>query len=197
MTASNGLGRKRDPSVDHRVLAAAIELYGEVGWAGFSVDAATKRAAVGKASIYLRWPTREALLIDALGQLRLIEFTDNADLRSDLVSLTRQLLELYVGPAGRAVMRIGVEAESIPAVDARWQALRESQVLAARTIVRHAIARGELQPDTSVTILLDLLCGAATMHVMATPAHRRQQLRETVAGYAEELVDFLLAAELR
>jgi AcrR family transcriptional regulator len=136
---------------------------GTVRWAGFS-EAVAKRASVGKASIYLRWPTREALLVDALSQLQLIDVVETGDLRGDLASLARQLLELYLGREGRAVMRIGVEAEGISAVDDRWQALRESQVLAARTIVRHAIARGELPRETSVTILLDALCGAVTMH---------------------------------
>jgi hypothetical protein len=75
-----------------------------------------------------------------------------------------------------------------------WQALRESQVLAARTIVQHAIARGELPQETSVTILLDALCGAVTMHIQATPRHLHDQLTESVDRYIDELVAFLLAA---
>jgi AcrR family transcriptional regulator len=59
-------GRPRDPDVDRRVADAAIALFGEAGWAGFSVEAVAKRACVGKASIYLRWPTKDALLVEAL-----------------------------------------------------------------------------------------------------------------------------------
>src|SRR5258708_22482671 len=59
-------GRTRAPDVDRRVADAAVALFGEAGWAGFSVEAVAKRACVGKASIYLRWTTKEALLVDAL-----------------------------------------------------------------------------------------------------------------------------------
>jgi len=39
-----------------------VALFGEAGWARFSVEAVARRAGVGKASVYLRWPTKEALL---------------------------------------------------------------------------------------------------------------------------------------
>ena len=64
MTSPAQAGRPRDPDVDRRVADAAITLFGETGWAGFSVEAVAKQASVGKASIYLRWPTKEALLAD-------------------------------------------------------------------------------------------------------------------------------------
>ena len=59
-------GRPRDPDVDRRVAQAAVAQFGEAGWQGFSVEAVARRAGVGKASIYLRWPTKSELLLDAL-----------------------------------------------------------------------------------------------------------------------------------
>jgi AcrR family transcriptional regulator len=191
---TTGAGRRRDPEVDRRVLESAIAVYGEAGWGGFNVETVAKRASVGKASIYLRWPTKEALLVEALNQLGGIENVETGDLRADLIRLANQILAQYLGATGRATLRIAVEAEQIPAVDERWRVLRESQILAARNIVRRAISRGELPEETSVTLLLDLLCGAATMHVQATPAHLRSALSETIDDYAHELVDFLLTA---
>ena len=41
-----------------QVYGAAILLFGERGWAGFSVEAVAKRAGVGKASIHLRWSSK-------------------------------------------------------------------------------------------------------------------------------------------
>jgi AcrR family transcriptional regulator len=188
-------GRPRDPDVDRRIADAAITLFGEAGWAGFSVDAVAKRASVGKASIYLRWQTKEALLVEALRlRVGIIDEVDTGSLREDLVRLARQILDLYLGDAGRAAQRLGLEGDLIPGLADRLSALRASGVLAARGIVRRGIARGEIPEDTSITLLLDTLVGGAAMHVQSTPVGRREALHGDVARYAEQLVDFLLSA---
>jgi AcrR family transcriptional regulator len=188
-------GRPRDPDVDRRIADAAITLFGEAGWAGFSVDAVAKRASVGKASIYLRWQTKEALLVEALRlRVGIIDEVDTGSLREDLVRLARQMLDLYLGDAGRAAQRLNLEGDLIPGLADRLSALRRSQVLAARGIVRRGIARGEIPEDTSITLLLDTLVGGAATHVQSTPAGRRDALHGEAARYAEQLVDFLLSA---
>jgi AcrR family transcriptional regulator len=188
-------GRPRDPGVDRRVADAAITLFGEAGWAGFSVEAVAKRASVGKASIYLRWPTKEALLVEALRlRVGIIDEVDTGSLREDLVRLARQMLDLYLGDAGRAALRLGLEGDLIPGLAEQLGALRTSQVLAARAIVRRGIGRGEIPDGTSITLLLDTLVGGATTHVQSTPKDRRDVLRTDADRYAEQLVDFLLCA---
>jgi AcrR family transcriptional regulator len=188
-------GRPRDPDVDRRVADAAIMLFGETGWAGFSVEAVAKRASVGKASIYLRWQTKEALLVEALRlRVGIIDDVDTGSLREDLVRLACQILGLYLGDAGRAALRLDLEGDLIPGLADRLRALRTSQVLAARGIVRRGIGRGEIPADTSITLLLDTLVGGATTHVRNTPKERQEALRKDSARYAEQLVDFLLSA---
>lgn len=186
-------GRPRDPGVDERVTAAAVELFGETGWSGFSIEAVARRSGVGKASIYLRWRSKDQLLVDALtGQLDLMTQVDTGSVRTDLEQLARQLLDLYLGPTGRAALRLGVEPPQNPAISRHFAALTQSQVLAARAVVRRGINRGELRPDVSVTMLLDTLCGGAMMHAMATPATLRDTARDKAPEYAEQLVEFLL-----
>ncbi|HEY1973112.1 MAG TPA: TetR-like C-terminal domain-containing protein, partial [Pseudonocardia sp.] len=106
--------------------------------------------------------------------------------------LAHQMLQLYLGESKQAVLRIGVEAAQIPGVAQRWAELRRSQVLAARAMVRRGIRRAEIPPDTSVTLLLDTLCGGVLMHVMTTPDELRPSLEANAEGYAHQLVDFLL-----
>ena len=188
-------GRPRDPDVDRRVADAAVSLFGDAGWAGFSVEAVAKRAGVGKASIYLRWPTKEALLVEALRRrVGTIAEVDTGSLRADLVMLARQMLDLYLGDAGRAAMRLGLEGDLIPGLADQLRALRTSQVRSARGIVRRGIHRGEIPAGTSITLLLDTLVGGATTHAHAAPADVRETLRADAARYAEQLVDVLLAA---
>ena len=186
-------GRPRDPGVDRRIARAALDVFGDAGWAGFAMEAVAKRAGVGKASLYLRWSNKEALLTDALAAgLPRISDVDTGTLHGDLAELATQILDLYLGPANRAAMRLNLEANTIPGIAEHYEAMRTSEVLAARAIVRRGIDRGELPGTVPITLLLDTLVGGAMMHAMSTPADKRAALAGDTAAYARHLVDFLL-----
>lgn len=188
-------GRPRDPELERRVAQAALTVFGEVGWRGFTIDAVAREAGVGKASIYLRWSDKQGVLLDALhSQLGHIADADTGSLRGDLVELARQMLRLYLGDLGRAALRLGHEAHAIPELAEQYDAQRRAQVTAARAMVRRGIARGDIDADTSVTLLLDCLVGGATTHVLTTPPELEAQLVANADRYAEDLVDFLLRA---
>ena len=131
--------------MDRRVADAAVALFGEAGWAGFSMEAVARRAGVGKASIYLRWQAKEDLLAEALKQrIGMIADVDTGTLRDDLIELARQVLDLYLGSAGKAALRLALDGDLIPGLAERLSALRTSQVRAARGIVHRGIDRGEI-----------------------------------------------------
>ncbi len=188
-------GRPRDPEVDRRIARAALDLFADAGWAGFAMEAVARRAGVGKASLYLRWSTKEALLTDAVTwRLARVADVDTGTLRGDLIELATQMLDIYAGDTSRVALRLSLEADAIPGVAEHYEALRRDQVLAARAIVRRGIGRGELAPGTSVTLLLDTLIGGAMMHAMITPPDRRAVLARNTGGYAARLVGFLMRA---
>ena len=177
-------GRPRDPGVDRRIAQAALDLFAEAGPAG-----------VGKASLYLRWSTKEALLTDAVTwRLARVADVDTGTLRGDLIELATQMLDIYAGDTSRVALRLGLEAAAIPGVAEHYEALRRAQALAARAIVRRGIGRGEVAPDTSVTLLLDTLIGGAMMHALITPEDRKADLARNTAAYAGQLVSFLMRA---
>ena len=60
-----GRGRPRDEAFDGRILEAAFDELARCGISHFSVSAVAQRAGVAKGTIYLRWPTREQLMLDA------------------------------------------------------------------------------------------------------------------------------------
>ncbi|MBB2941001.1 AcrR family transcriptional regulator [Actinoplanes lutulentus] len=198
MSAGTQAGRPRDPEVDDRITRAAAELFGTQGWSGFSVDAVARRAGVGKASIYLRWPNKEALLVAALAsRLSGVKDIDTGSVRDDLVALARQVLNAFLGEDGGAVLRLTIEAASVPAGQEHLDRFLQSQAVAARAIVRRGIDRGQLGADTSVTLLLDTISGGALNHALVAPAHLRDQVKAGADRYAEELVDFVLKSVTR
>src|SRR4051812_8299899 len=126
-------GRPRDPEVDRRIARAALDVFGDAGWAGFAMETVARRAGVGKASLYLRWSSKEALLADALGTgLPRVSDVDTGTLHGDLVELATQILDAYAGPAGRAALRLALEADTIPGIAQHYEAMRQAQIRAAR-----------------------------------------------------------------
>ena len=58
-------GRPRDVRCDEAILQATLDLLAEGGAGSLSIDGVAARAGVGKATIYRRWSSKEALVLDA------------------------------------------------------------------------------------------------------------------------------------
>jgi AcrR family transcriptional regulator len=59
-------GRPRDAQTARRILDAALELGLELGFDGLTVEGVARRAAVGKTTIYRRWPDIWSVVVDAV-----------------------------------------------------------------------------------------------------------------------------------
>ena len=190
-----GAGRPRDPLLEQRVQDAACRLYGEVGWAGFSIDAVARAAKVGKSSIYLRWPNNTSLLLDSLqAQIDVPLDVDTGSVRGDLLELTRSIFASLTGEAGNTVLRLAGEARLVPELAPRWEQFQSANVTAVRAIVRRAVKRKDLPQHTPVTLMLDALFGGLLMQCLTTPPSRTAALAKTADAYTKGLVDFVLAS---
>ena len=172
---------------------AVIELYCEVGWPALTFDAVARRAGVGKSALYLRWPTKERLLLDALAARTVpVVLTDTGSVREDLLHFARQMVEFYVGQNGLVTLRVSLEAITRQELLAPVQEQKSTNILAARAIVHRGIVRGELPEGTSTTLVTDIIAGAVLNHVLATPLHLREQMLTQLDHYVEELIDLVL-----
>src|ERR1700755_2004368 len=64
-------GRPRNAQADEAILEAVLELLSAGhSAAAISIEAVAAKAGVGKATIYRRWPNKEALLIDAVQAMK-------------------------------------------------------------------------------------------------------------------------------
>lgn len=188
-------GRRRDPSIDRRVADAVIEVYARAGWNGLTMDEVARQARVGKAALYLRWSSKEELLVDAMASAAVpVAPETSGNIRTDLLELARALFELYSTTAGSAYLRLYVEARYIPSLEQTWRDRASvPRLLESRALVRRAIASGELAEGTSPTILLDALAGAIGNHVLSTPADLYEEMIAQAPAYLEGIVDFVLA----
>lgn len=192
---SNGAGRPRNPDLERRVQNAVLEIYSQVGWPALTFDAVARRAGVGKSALYLRWPTKERLLLDALAaQTESISSIDTGSVREDLLHFARQMVAFYLGQNGLVKLRVSLEAVNHPELLASIQQQGATDILAARAIVHRGIARGELPAQASATLITDIVAGAVLNHILATPLNLRDQMVQQLDRYIEELVDLVLRA---
>ncbi|MBA3947174.1 MAG: TetR/AcrR family transcriptional regulator, partial [Herpetosiphonaceae bacterium] len=90
-----GVGRPRSASSQQAILDATLLLVAEEGIQGTHIEAIATRAGVGKTTIYRRWPSKEAVILDALSELHgQIKLIDTGNLRTDLLTFLHELLHL-------------------------------------------------------------------------------------------------------
>ncbi len=158
MTEPQRSGRPRDPELDRAILAAAMDLLAEVGYARLTMDQIAARARVGKASVYLRWPNKVALVADAIQHRTAVtpDIPDTGELRGDMLVFLRALLRRK-SAAEPAVAAVSGEIASNPELRRAWrQGLTGALWASVRVIVERAVARGELRAGSDVEMLSTL-----------------------------------------
>lgn len=194
MTASKGPGRPPDPDIERRAIAATLDIYAEVGWPGFTFDAVARRAKVGKAALYRRWPQKQDLIVEAIETLRLPRRRPlTGPIRTDLQAVAESLSRRYAGRHGMAFLRAQLEARMYPDVlGAAMESSRRSIIAKGRRIVVAAIDRGELPPETSPAMVMDALAGAIVNHVLIAPEKRVREIADDPSAFAGRVVDIVL-----
>jgi AcrR family transcriptional regulator len=197
---ATGRGRPADPDIERRVIAAALSVYGEVGWAGFTLDRVASRAPVGKAALYRRWPTKEDLLLAALEHLAEApeEGADLTDLRGCLIRMAGQVIDMFVGPKALVLPRVLIEASQYPAhFDEMVQNIVRARFGGARTIIQAAIDRGELPAGTPPDLIIDATMGRVISLIVLAPGAQRAAISARRDHYAVSITDFVLRAITR
>ncbi len=157
------MGRPRSERAHRAILeAASLELV-EHGFSRLRLEHVAARAGVGKATIYRRWPSKEALAGELLGGLMAphIAVADVGDTRAELIACVatavHAVAETRFGPVVRALLsQIAVN----PAIGDpfRATAVRARRDEVARVVAR-GIARGDLREDADVGVATELLVG--------------------------------------
>lgn len=89
-------GRPRSSGVRERVIEALISLIAERGYGGTSMDDVAERAGVAKATIYRRWTSKEALILEAhRSMLDTDDVPDTGSLAGDLGALVERIGRLF------------------------------------------------------------------------------------------------------
>ena len=148
-------GRPRDPGVDEAILTAAVDLLAEAGYARLTMDQVAARAGAGKASVYLRWPNKVALVAEAIQHRSGVvpDIPDTGSLRDDMLAFLKALLRAK-SAAQRAVAAVTGEIASNPELQKAWRrGVTGTLSSCLSVIVERAIERGELPANSDVELL--------------------------------------------
>ena len=155
-TEARSPGRPRSAAADEAIVRATLEVLLEEGFRGLSVEAVRQRAGVGKATIYRRFPDKEALVTAAIEAVHAdLRAPDTGSIMGDAEALLAQM-----APGGSLAPRLLADAANNPEMHRIFRrALIEPRREVVRTILRRAVERGELRADLDLEIAIDLLAG--------------------------------------
>jgi AcrR family transcriptional regulator len=163
-------GRPRDSSIDQGILTALLDLVREVGIGAVTMDAIAERAGVSKATIYRRWDSKEAMLVDGLVNLALSASnpTDD-DIRGALTSLLDQTCDFLDSKAGSALPWLVGEVAAGTSLGRRYadSVVRPRREMVS-DLIRRGVETGQLRPDLDVEVATDLMGGVALMKKLQT-----------------------------
>lgn len=154
-------GRPRDSRCDLAILQATLELISEVGAGSLSIDGVAARAGVGKATIYRRWSSKEALLLEALSHdSSIVDAPDTGGLRTDLEAYLDVLIERLGENRSSDVLPHLIEAACYDTeVRNSLDEYVDSRQTPLRAILRRAQLRHEIGPKVDLKVLLDVIVG--------------------------------------
>ncbi len=149
--------RGRAARVVEDVLRATTEELGRVGYAALRVDDVATRSGVNKTTIYRRWPTKAELVASAIGRISVSSTVPNTgSLEGDVLEFLLGILKFADTPAGPGIMRMLQVERAQPEIEAISARLRVEHRAARAEVVRLAIERGELPPETDPDLVADL-----------------------------------------
>ncbi|MFE9427989.1 TetR/AcrR family transcriptional regulator [Kitasatospora sp. NPDC006697] len=163
-------GRPRSEAVELAILQAVEKLMADGGaLADLTIEGIAQAAGVGKATIYRRWPNKDALLIDMI--VRLDEPATplpGTSVRDDLITVLDHMRRRGLAKRSRWVLKVALEQmHSLPALkDAYYSNVIDPRRRALVELVTRGIENGELRADLEPGLQAELLVGAMLMRTV-------------------------------
>jgi AcrR family transcriptional regulator len=189
----------------HQILAAAIEVFGEHGLSAARIDDIARRAGVSKGTIYLYFPTKEALFQEMVRQTIIARIELSEQNVSALHTATEQITVFLDNwwtalrsPDYLTVFRLVLaEMHHFPELTefySREVVLRAMTLLSG--LIERGVANGEFRPvDPVVTArILSSMCASHALWIAMRHCALPPALRVTEGETLQQLLDFFFSA---
>jgi AcrR family transcriptional regulator len=170
------------------VLHAAFDELGEKGYDGFSMEAVARRSGVHKTTVYRRWPTREALVMDALDSRsdRYSPISGTGSLRTDLRLFAEDVFAKLSSPHGKAMLKsLVVAVDQSPEILEKVRSFWRQRLDVGAALVSKAIEKGEMPANTNVDLVIEALLAPIYLRVLLSG-------ESVTRDFFNQLIEFLL-----
>ncbi|MFE3443568.1 TetR/AcrR family transcriptional regulator [Nocardia sp. NPDC059180] len=181
----------RNPESTAKILDAALAMAAESGPAKVSIEGIAERAGVGKRTIYRWWPSKGAVVLDALAQrlegqqFERLEATPGTDFPAALKGLIKDTWIHALGDSLPVLSWLIGEAQHDPDVALE---LRNRLIDPARdrvaTWIRRAQDEGQVAADVDPYRAVDLVYGQLYYRLLISPGPHNEAFAEDAATLA-------------
>ncbi len=156
-----------------RILDAVMSLVG-TSTEPATINDIAAAAGVAKQTIYRWWPTRTAVILDALvdATMKTTPFPTTDDIRSDFESHLRSVIRLFGSPTGSVIRELVGQFQSDAAAQEEFR-LRfwEPRRALSRAQLARGVEAGAIRADIDTEVVLDTLYGPLWSSLLI--GHRR------------------------
>jgi TetR/AcrR family transcriptional regulator, regulator of autoinduction and epiphytic fitness len=153
-----------DPRVERScrvILSAALDLLGEVGYGGMTIEAVAARAGVGKSTVYRHWNGKPELVEDAIRTLKVpLAPPAEGSARERVVGLLQQMAAQLASSTWSSCLPAVIDAAErdpeVLAVQRRIAAERRQMLV---DLLAEGVAAGEFAAAPDLELLAECLVG--------------------------------------
>lgn len=175
------------PSVTNALTRALFVEWADRGYGALSLEAVAKRAGVGKAALYRRWPSKFSFVSDRIETvgLHMARDRDTGTLKGDIRAVLGDLRRTLRHPLVRRILPdIHAELQRSPELAAaiRGRLQQERRSVGTAVVIR-AIRRGELPETADVDLFNDAIAAVLYWRIIVTGQQVSSQHLDDLAGF--------------
>ena len=186
-------GRRRNEAAREAILAVTQDLLRTGGLGSLTIDAVAQAAGVGRQTIYRWWPSKGAMLAEAMGlQARaVVPPRDSGSFEADLNDFFTDSFRGLEDPGlARGLRDLAAAAQHDEHVAEALAGFTAQRRAALRAVLQRGVSQGRLSPAADLDVLVDLGYGFLWYRLLV--GHRPLD-----ATAARELAAHLIAAGRR
>jgi AcrR family transcriptional regulator len=152
-------GRRRNEAARAAILNAAVDLLRTGGLHTLTVDAIAQAAGVGRQTIYRWWPSKGAMLAEAMGLQAeaVVPPRDSGSFEADLSEFFAASFRGLADPGlARGLRDLASAAQHDEHVAEALAGFTARRRRALRTVLARGVAQGRLSPAADLDVLVDL-----------------------------------------
>lgn len=182
-------GNRRNPHTHRAILTATLQLLETVHYPDLTIESIASAAKVGKATVYRWWPSKGALVAEAISSVLSVERPpDSEDLHADLVAAAEISIRNYAQPpAGILIVALAADLASDPELLQSFAGtFVQPRRAAVRGLLQRAVDEGVIPANLDPELIMDMWAGAVMYR-------RVMQHAPIDSAFAAELVSAVAA----